>query len=376
MEENKKSKTVQQVKSEKRKNLSQSEMPSFTIEEAVKVAQVIWDEFGGKETTPLHVAQALNISPSSSNWRYLSGAAIAYGLTEGGCNAKSISLTSLGRRIVAPTIDNDDGVAIVEAIKQPTLLNQFYTQYGKGSKLPSDSIGENLLCSWGVPKEKAKASFSIIKANGLFSNTITEIKGNLYVQSELAEIPKANSIDDSTVIESTTEAEMNLPENLIQSMNLTIPQSPPIATTEKPNSNKVFITHGKNKNIVEQLKPLLEFGGLEAVVSVERETTAISVPEKVFNDMRTCVAGIIHIEGEKKLIDTEGIEYNTINENVLIEIGAAIALYNKKVILLCKKGTSLPSNLQGLYRCEYDGDKLDYDSTMKLLKTFNEFKKA
>lgn len=40
---------------------------------------------------------------------------------------------------------------------------------------------------------------------------------------------------------------MNLPENLIQSMNLTIPQSHNIATTEKPNSNKAFITHGKKE---------------------------------------------------------------------------------------------------------------------------------
>ncbi|MBD5084001.1 MAG: nucleotide-binding protein [Clostridiales bacterium] len=60
---------------------------------------------------------------------------------------------------------------------------------------------------------------------------------------------------------------------------------------------------------------------------------------------------------------------------MLIEIGAAIALYGNRIILLCHKGISLSSNLQGLYRCEYDGDKLDYEATMKLLKTFNSFKK-
>jgi len=44
------------------------------------------------------------------------------------------------------------------------------------------------------------------------------------------------------------------------------------------------------------------------------------------------------------------------------------------LVLLVEKGVVLPSNLQGLYRCEYEGDKLDYDSTMKLLKTFSQFK--
>ncbi|MCU1289063.1 MAG: hypothetical protein JWN60_1292, partial [Acidobacteria bacterium] len=48
-------------------------------------------------------------------------------------------------------------------------------------------------------------------------------------------------------------------------------------------------------------------------------------------------------------------------------------LYNGQFILLVETGTQLPSNLQGLYEVRYDGDKLDYQSTMKLLKAFNDF---
>jgi len=54
----------------------------------------------------------------------------------------------------------------------------------------------------------------------------------------------------------------------------------------------------------------------------------------------------------------------------LLKIGAAMALYGKKVILLVQRGVALPSNLQRLYRCNFEGEKLDYDATMKLLKTF------
>lgn len=167
-----------------------------------------------------------------------------------------------------------------------------------------------------------------------------------------------------------------LPPELLKSMNISAnEQKPQIEQNLITANNNVFISHGKNKQIVDQLKQLLEFGAFVPIISVDRETTAIPVPDKVFNDMRQCSAGIIHIEGERKLLDQEGNEYNLINENVLIEIGAAIALFNNKVILLCKKGTNLPSNLQGLYRCEYEGDQLDYASTMKLLKTFSEFRK-
>ena len=123
-----------------------------------------------------------------------------------------------------------------------------------------------------------------------------------------------------------------------------------------------------------QIKELLAFGSFEPVVSVERESTAIPVPEKVFEDMRSCGAGIIHVGAEGKYLDSEGKPYTKLNDNVLIEIGAAMALYGKKVILLVEKGVTLPSNLQGLYRCEFEGDRLDYDSTMKLLKTFSQFR--
>ena len=43
------------------------------------------------------------------------------------------------------------------------------------------------------------------------------------------------------------------------------------------------------------------------------------------------------------------------------------------VILLVAEGTDLPSNLQGLYECRYQGDQLDGVATMKLLKAFNGF---
>ena len=149
---------------------------------------------------------------------------------------------------------------------------------------------------------------------------------------------------------------------------------PSVTPSPDRKNDRVFISHGKQKAIVEQIKELLAFGHFEPVVSVERESTAIPVPEKVFEDMRSCGAGVIHVTAEGKFLDREGNEHTKVNDNVLIEIGGALALYGKKVILLVQKGVALPSNLQGLYRCDYDGEKLDYEATMKLLKTFSQFR--
>lgn len=159
-------------------------------------------------------------------------------------------------------------------------------------------------------------------------------------------------------------------EELAKENESQVSSTPPLTKLNQ----RVFITHGKNKDIVTQLKDLLTFGKFIPVVAEEHETPSKPVPDKVLEDMRSCFAGIIHIASEDELLDKTGNVHHKINENVLVEIGAAMALYGRNFILLTQKGIHLPSNLQGLYLCYYEGDKLDYEATMKLLKAFNEFK--
>jgi Predicted nucleotide-binding protein containing TIR-like domain len=131
----------------------------------------------------------------------------------------------------------------------------------------------------------------------------------------------------------------------------------------------VFITHGKNMDIVEQVQTLLDVAEIESEVAEEEETTAIPVPQKVFDAMRRCNAGITVVSAEGSTED--GFR---INENVLIEIGAAFLLYEQRVVLVWDKRLPVPSNLQGLYRCEYEGDQLDWPAGMKLMKAIQGFK--
>lgn len=148
----------------------------------------------------------------------------------------------------------------------------------------------------------------------------------------------------------------------------------PAETAPLRRNNRVFITHGKNQEIVGQLKELLTFGGFTPVVAIESETVSKPVPDKVMDEMRSCSAAVIHVGSDLRLMTSEGNEHRTLNPNVLIEIGAAMAFYGRKFILLVEKGTQLPSNLQGLYEVRHEGGKLDYESTMRLLKAFNDFR--
>ncbi|GAA2753993.1 TIR domain-containing protein [Amnibacterium kyonggiense] len=135
---------------------------------------------------------------------------------------------------------------------------------------------------------------------------------------------------------------------------------------------RVFISHGKNMDVVEQVETILDVADIAWEVAVEEETAAIPVPDKVFGAMRNCNAGIICVSGEA-VAGVDG-QY-TLNQNVLIEIGAAFVLYDRRVVLLWDKRVPVPSNLQGLYRCEFEGNELSWSAGMKLMKAIQGFKR-
>lgn len=147
----------------------------------------------------------------------------------------------------------------------------------------------------------------------------------------------------------------------------------PDPTTPQPGEPlRVFISHGSNRDIVDQIEVVLGVADIEPEIAVEEETAAIPVPEKVLNAMRRCHAGIIAVTVDKNRKDEDG-NYS-LNENVLIEIGSAFVLYDQRVVLVWDKRLKVPSNLQGLYRCEFEGDELSWSEGMKLMKAVKEFK--
>jgi len=355
----------------KRVYFKQADFPQAALQQAQKIASAIVDNFGGEHGSPPDIARALGISPTSSAWPPLAGASVAYGLTEGGVNANIIKLTNLGKKLVAPEEEGEDVAARREAILKPRILKEFFERYRR-AKLPNDVIAVNVLKALGLTADRVQSALEIIKVNGRYAGIIRETPTGPFVNLDSPGVPAPAATpalpeQDSVAPESKTPEEEKLRPSAL-------PASPAATSHFDTKLNRVFISHGKQKAIVGQIKELLSFGNFEPVVSVERESTAIPVPEKVFEDMRSCGAGVIHVGAEGKYLDVEGKEHTKLNDNVLIEIGAAMALFGKKVILLVEHGVTLPSNLQGLYRCDFEGDRLEYDSTMKLLKTFSQFR--
>lgn len=352
---------------EKRSRISQSDVPAYSLDDALRIPNALSENYASSPTKPLNVAAALQMSPTSSAFKMLAGASIAYELTSGGYNAAEISLTDLGRRVTSPLEEGDDVVAKREALLKPRVVGEFLRKYNN-SPLPPKHIAENVLVAMDVPKERTAGVFDLILEGAEKLGLLQEIKNKKYVNLELP--PVAGETfgggDQDTLAD----------DELLKEEPKVTPSQPEEKSVFDTKQRRVFITHGKNKEFVEPIKKLLAFGELEAVVSVEKQTVSQPVPEKVMNDMRSCGAAIIHVEDELTLIDGNAKEHVVLNPNVLIEIGAAMALYGKRFILLVKDGVKLPSNLQGLFEVRYQGDSLDGDVTIRLLEAINEMKRA
>lgn len=333
--------------------------PKNTLKDALRIAESIQNNNAGQPYSRLDLANSLDYKPDSSLFRTLIISSGRFGLTSGGYQADKISLTDLGTSIVAPRSDEKKAEGIRKALFNVTIYKNFFTKFN-GHKVPKkDYFKATLNRDYGIPNEDTDECYDMIIKNAKELDVVKTIKDGEYFQLELLGGTK-DSETKPPEGEETEDEEQAKPPVII----------PPLT----PLPPRVFISHSKNQKILSQIERILKFGQFDYEIAVKTETTAIPIPDKVFGSMRSCNCAIINIsadEQEKRGDDTYGI-----NQNVLIEIGAAFLLYNRKVILLTDKRVTLPSNLQGLYCCNYEGDDLGYEGSLKLQEALMNFRKT
>jgi len=356
-----------------RSYVSQADVPAVSLEKALRIPKAIADNYGYKPTSPLQVGVALGVQPSTGGFRLLTGAAIAYGLTTGGYNADTISITPLGMRIIRPTTEGEDLAAKREALLRPRVIRDFLQKYDK-APVPKDEIARNVLTELGVPTDRTAEVLQLIIESAGQLGFLQRIKDRTYVDLGGAKVPAEVEASSGTGTDGSADngTEPVTLERVVPATPL-LPK-PVVMPSEDARLRRVFITHGKNQALIDPIKKLLAFGEFVAVTEVERQTVAQPIPTKIMAGMRSCGAAIIHVEDEQHLINKEGNEQVVINPNVLIEIGAAMALYGDRFVLIVKEGVKLPSNLQGLLELRYKGDTLDVNETVKLMEAMRDMK--
>jgi Predicted nucleotide-binding protein containing TIR-like domain len=239
-----------------------------------------------------------------------------------------------------------------------------------------DTIKNNAVCFFHIAQAAGLGTLKIGRAGHTTRLVLDREQVKQYIEAGPSTPPWTAKSDEAIASLEGTDPGQLSPENVDRLVAAhpaaeptPAPSTPPAKTTS---DIRCFISHGSNMDLVEQVQTMLGLADIQSEVAVKEETSAIPVPEKVFSAMRRCSTGIIVVSVDETRKDKDG-KYS-INENVLIEIGAAFVLYDKRVVLLWDKRLSVPSNLQGLYRCEFEGNELSWSAGMKLMKAIRGFK--
>lgn len=345
------------TKKPRKSPISQTDVPSITLQKARSIPQAIADNYASQPTRPLDVASALNVQPSSGPFRIQLGAAIGYGLTEGGPNAPAVSLTPLSMRVVTPTKVDDDRAALREAALKPTAAQQFYTKYD-GSPLPPKNIAQNVLATLSVPADRTSDVYDLLLENARYVGFLKMIKDKEYIDigGPIAEATPAYAVVTPVPQDPGTAVDEIDDDDLEPAPPLDTPRPP--ATPPQGAKNAIFVGHGGNRKPMEQLIKILNEYGIPHKEAVDEANRARPIPQKVAETMRECGAAILVFTADKEYFDTDGKSIWRPSENVSHELGAASVLYGERIVVFKEHGIDLPSNFSSVGYIEFEKDKL------------------
>lgn len=328
--------------------------PKYDLDDALAIPQAIKDNYASKPMPPQSLAKACGVSYGNTDWRVRLAASAAYGLTEGSYRASAVTLTDRARSILAPRTAEEKQRALRDAAREPEPMRRVYEHFDNGLIPDGEFFQNTLVRDFQVPEDQLERFVQILRSNARYA----------YGQPDIQPGSNSDVQPPPVCADEPTDTQAPEPSNPINEAT---------STRQAPTSSRVFISHSKNEEILDVLRTTMDIAGFEYEIAEDEETAALPVPDKIMKAMKRCSAAIINVSADEREKRTD--ESYGINQNVLIEIGCAFALYGvERCVLLWDKRISIPSNLQGLYRCEYAGQSLSAADLLRLQKAIANFR--
>jgi len=363
--------TVEPKKKRGARPSSEPVFPVHSLKESLGVIQAMEKNYEGDPTDPVDIADILKTTLNSKPFRNLLSSSHRYGLSTGSYKSEKIEMTELGKSIMEFTSDKGKNQGLMNSLLRPKVFKNILKKYDRRD-FPREQIIKNVLKNdFGVPHDKTSICAEVIIANVTDFGLIHEKTGMLRM-SQLS-TPKLETDTtkelDVKELENDEDEDNEFEDDEVEN-NVEI--QPEITQSEKIQSPKVFISHSKNKKILEQLEKMLKIAKMEYKLAKDTPEKATFLLTKVFGLLKECNCAIINISADDEGKKENG-EYG-INENVLIEIGASYGYFRENIILLVDNRIKLPSMLEGVHVCKYNGDELSFDNSLELQQTINLFK--
>ena len=183
-------------KSEKMRRSSKN-IPSMAFEEALVLANGIWEYASGQRIRRLTLFDQLNKSPDSGPSRLLITASSKYGITSGGYRADYLELTPDGRTASDP--EGNRRAALLAMFKLAIQSNSYFSALYdslKGTKLPSTKVMEDTVIESGLEEDEAKRCVETFVVNAKYIGLVRVLSGAervISIEQLLEETPEESN---------------------------------------------------------------------------------------------------------------------------------------------------------------------------------------
>lgn len=336
--------------------------PRHTLQEALTLPQKIQDEMGGQPMNRLLLAQALGISPSSTNFRDLLSSSYKYGLSEGTEKADNISLTETGSDATQQANQKSRLRALRAAALAPGVFGQFFRTYAN-KKLPSTEMLPKILeTQYGVAPDLTAECGSHIATNGRFVDIVRDIGGSPHILLDAEPTLAPTTGNDPDVAD---EGGTEEPDEIADTETPVIQPLTPIKPSTGP--KPIFVGHGKNKGPLQQLQSLLSAFQIPHKVVVNEANLGRPIPQKVRDTIEECGSAILIFTKDEQFFDKDGNEIWRPSENVVHELGATSFKYGDRIVIFKETGLHFPTNFESIGYIEFESGELTA-RTAELLK--------
>lgn len=187
--------TAQKAQPSKRERVATDALPRETITAAEKVANILHRNYAGQDASWAQIAEGLELAPNNAKTKYLIWSAAAYGLIHKGENG-NYSLAETGKKIVAPTYAGEDIEARRKAVKTPSVLSKFFSQYENHSVPEAQHFANILETRFTIPRSRTNEAIELIVQNGKAAKLLTETSDGFKVVGDDAAAAKATTLPE------------------------------------------------------------------------------------------------------------------------------------------------------------------------------------
>jgi CAP12/Pycsar effector protein, TIR domain len=142
---------------------------------------------------------------------------------------------------------------------------------------------------------------------------------------------------------------------------------------EAAEGRRILISGAHGAKAIEQIKVILELVNCEAEIVQRAQQGMSPVDEILAASMRRSHAAIILVS-DGDFVENQNGDY-ALGQDILVLIGAALVLYDRRVALVWDDRFTLPANLRGLDHCTFDGHELTWAAGVELMRFIKYFER-